>query len=413
MKLITSSLILVIGIVSLVDCAGLGVHYQWKYLDWVWPNVPLTKKNYIPLNPITQDVDKDTSGRVFVTTPQWLEGTPITLSLISNLDGPGGPLLTPYPHWSWHTPNDCSKLVSVYRIAIDECNRLWVVDTGTIAGKVVCPTKIMIFDLFTDRLMHQYIVPSDQTLYGESSLVTPIVEIVDKCENTYLYIADVSGHGLVIYNLQQDRSFRINNTRGNAFGPNIEAENMTIAGETFDLTDGTLGMSLSPPGFFKNRYLYFNSLASFYQKFSSVDSLKFGEFQEPIVFESIVKRQSQAGVQAMSKKGVLFFQLAELTSIACWNIDRPFTWDNIEILAFDEITLQYVSGIKVIKNHAGDEELWFNTNRLQKTINKNRKINEINFRIIKGHVDDIIRGTKCEPICEKSQYPDTSSWRQV
>lgn len=111
----------------------------------------------------------------------------------------------------------------------------------------------MIFNLFTDRLIHQYIVPSDQTLYGESSLVTPIVEVVDKCENTYLYIADVSGHGLVIYNLQQDRSFRINNTRGNAFGPNIEAENMTIAGETFDLTDGTLGMSLSPPGFFKNR----------------------------------------------------------------------------------------------------------------------------------------------------------------
>lgn len=159
--------------------------------------------------------------------------------------------------------------------------------------------------------------------------------------------------------------------------------------------------------------MYFNSLASFYQKFSSVDSLKFGEFQEPIVFESIVKRQSQAGVQAMSKKGVLFFQLAELTSIACWNIDRPFTWDNIEILAFDEVTLQYVSGIKVIKNQAGDEELWFNTNRLQKTINKNRKIDEINFRIIKGNVNDIIRGTKCEPICEQSQYPDTSSWRQV
>lgn len=117
-KLIVNILIVVLSIVNFVDCAGLGVLYQWKYLDWVKPNVALTGKNYIPSNPLTQDVDKDISGRVFVTSPQWLEGTPVTLSLVSNLDGPGGPLLTPYPHWSWHTPNDCNKLISVYRIAV-------------------------------------------------------------------------------------------------------------------------------------------------------------------------------------------------------------------------------------------------------------------------------------------------------
>lgn len=112
----------------------------------------------------------------------------------------------------------------------------------------------MIFDLFTDRLVHKYIVPNDQTLNGRASLVTPIVEVGHRCENTYVYIADVAEHGLVIYNLQEDRSFRINNTRGNAFGADADAMNMTIAGESFDLTDGTLGMSLSPPGFFKHRY---------------------------------------------------------------------------------------------------------------------------------------------------------------
>lgn len=111
----------------------------------------------------------------------------------------------------------------------------------------------MIFDLFTDRLLHKYVVPEDQTFNGKSSLVTPIVELGDTCEDAYLYIADVGENGLVIYNLRQDRSWRLNNTRGNAFGPDPDAMNITIAGEWFDLTDGTLGMSLSPPGFFKQR----------------------------------------------------------------------------------------------------------------------------------------------------------------
>lgn len=117
MTKLTGAVFLVIA-VTLVESAGLGVLYQWKYLDWVWPNAALTGKKFIIGNPFTQDVDVDVSGRVFVTSPQWLEGTPVTLSLVTNLQGPGGPLLTPYPHWSWHTPNDCDKLISVYRIAV-------------------------------------------------------------------------------------------------------------------------------------------------------------------------------------------------------------------------------------------------------------------------------------------------------
>lgn len=134
---------------------------------------------------------------------------------------------------------------------------------------------------------------------------------------------------------------------------------------------------------------------------------------EPAVFESRIKRPSQAGVQATSKNGILFFQLAQLTSIACWNIKKPFTVDNIEILAFDEVALQYVSGIKVIRNYQGDEELWFNTNRLQKTINKTLKPTEVNFRIIIGTVDEIVKGTKCESTGSRTAYPDISTWRQI
>lgn len=100
--------------------SGLSVAFQWKFLDWTYPSVQLTGKRFIIGNAFTQDVDIDAAGRIFVTSPQWLEGVPITLSLLTESQGPGGPLLTPYPDWSWHTPNDCEKLVSVYRTAVSK-----------------------------------------------------------------------------------------------------------------------------------------------------------------------------------------------------------------------------------------------------------------------------------------------------
>ncbi|XP_043266209.1 protein yellow-like [Colletes gigas] len=408
------SFVLVFGSLECASAGGrLEVAFQWKYLDWAWPNIPLTGKNFTLGNSFTQDVDIDRYGRVFVTSPQWLDGVPITLSLVTTAAGYGGPLLVPYPDWTWFTPFNCNSLISVYRLAIDECNRLWVVDTGRISSNAVCPSKILIFDLATDQMIHKYVIPDDQVLYGKAALVTPIVDVGKTCLDTYLYVADVDQNGLLIYDLGHDQSWRVNNTRGNAFGPDDDAMFITIAGETFDLTDGTLGMSLSPRGFFNERYLYFNSLASYYQKFTDTKSLALSKYKEPIVYQSNHRRASQAGVQATSRRGVIFFQLVQLTAVACWNIEKPFTPKNVVIIAQDELTLQYVSGIKVIVNNQGEEELWFNTNRLQKTINMTLKPNETNFRLIRGKVDDIIRGTNCEPSGIKHTSPDTSSWHTV
>lgn len=117
----------------------------------------------------------------------------------------------------------------------------------------VCPTKILIFDLDRDELIHKYVVPADQVLYGKAALVTPIVDIGKTCLDAYLYVADVDQNGIFVYDLYKNYSWRLSNTAGNAFGPDMDAMNITIAGESFDLTDGTLGMSLSPVGFYDHR----------------------------------------------------------------------------------------------------------------------------------------------------------------
>lgn len=111
--------ILTLGFLHCTKAGGLEVAFQWKYLDWLWPTVHLTGKNQTLGNAFTQDVDIDKYGRVFVTSPQWLEGVPISLSLVTKVSGIGGPLLVPYPDWTWHTSYNCDGIISVYRLAVN------------------------------------------------------------------------------------------------------------------------------------------------------------------------------------------------------------------------------------------------------------------------------------------------------
>lgn len=103
--------------------------------------------------------------------------------------------------------NRCHGLVSVFRMEVDKCDRLWVLDTGAInlANKVeqLCPLKIDVFDLITDRLIKRFIIPTNQT--SKDSLFTNIViEIINNnCEDAYAYISDVFQYGLIVYNYKK------------------------------------------------------------------------------------------------------------------------------------------------------------------------------------------------------------------
>lgn len=64
-----------------------------------------------------------------------------------------------------------------------------------------------------------------------------------RCTNTKVYIADVTGYGIIVYDSRLNRSWRIQNRLVYA-NPNYGT--FTIAGESFDLMDGILGLALSP-----------------------------------------------------------------------------------------------------------------------------------------------------------------------
>lgn len=73
-------------------------------------------------------------------------------------------------------------IISTFRIRADECDRLWVMDSGLadILGspKQWAPNSIAVFDLNTDKLIKRFIIPADQV--KEDSFFANIVSNLKK-----------------------------------------------------------------------------------------------------------------------------------------------------------------------------------------------------------------------------------------
>lgn len=83
----------------------------------------------------------------------------------------------PYPSWEANMVptekcedgcklKDNSTIISTFRIQVDVCDRLWVLDTGLadILGDPhqVTGNAIVVFDLKTDKLIRRFTIPKNQ-----------------------------------------------------------------------------------------------------------------------------------------------------------------------------------------------------------------------------------------------------------
>lgn len=230
------------------------VMFQWNIMEFAYPSQQqraqaISTGAFIPENvaPLGIAVSRD---RVFVSTPRWNDGIPASLSTIALPAYTQTPALEPYPNWAAHTSTtnpDCSRLLSVYRMAIDECGRLWVIDSGIVNAltnlQQLCPPKIVAFDLTTDQQVVSYQFPPDQVLQG--SLHTNILVDVknNECNRAFVYVMDVWRNGIVVFDLAQGTSWR---TTNHLYLADPFSSDYTYQGLNFQWTDGVFGASLSP-----------------------------------------------------------------------------------------------------------------------------------------------------------------------
>ncbi|NP_001154980.1 major royal jelly protein-like 4 precursor [Nasonia vitripennis] len=376
--------------------------YEWKYFDYVWDSPEqrqayINSRRYNASNMIPIDVDRSNDGRTFVTVIRDA-GVPASVHTVSDMEGPSGPLLRPYPDWSWYeNTGNCNGITSVYRVAIDKCNRMWVLDTGIVGSDRICPAQLLVFNLYNDRLLFRGKIPDNvaQNKNGKGLLVTPIVETYgSRCEDTTVYMADVEGHGLVIYD--GIRTFRL---EADVFDPEENNSNFDIAGESFFLDDGVLGMALSPnqyPG--ESRYLYFRPLASRSLYAANTRDLRHTLDGSRInYYRGNDVLPSQASAQAFSADGTLFYGLTSEIAIGCWNMNKPLKSEYFKIAVQDRQRLQFTSGMKVISNYR-NEYLLMMTNRLQKVYAGTLSLDEVNFRVLEASVRELLIHN---PVCDQ------------
>ncbi|BES99880.1 melanin biosynthetic process [Nesidiocoris tenuis] len=388
------------------------VIHSWKTPDFQFPtpemkDAMLRTGAFIPENVAMIDVDvwenfNINQQKIFVTMPRLKRGIPATLATVG-LTG----LLNPYPAWNWHQEGDCEGITSVFRVDIDKCGRLWVLDSGNVEiftnAKRICPPQILVFDLHTDRLLSRYRIPDDQ-LESKSLLITIAADARGpRCEDTHAYIADVVGYKLIVYDSKTSTSWRANNRY---LYPYPTSSLFDINGVSFELTDGVMGLALGPINNYNDRKLYFHSFASHKENWVPTSVLRnrtlLTEGDPKMEFRLLEGgRKSQAAAQAMTPSGVLFFGLVTENSIACWNSRLSYSDDNIIRVAKDKKILQFASGIK-----ARSGKIWVLTSRLQNYIAGEVDVNETNYRVVMGDIAKLTRGTKCQ---SRDNWPEEST----
>ncbi|XP_076623554.1 major royal jelly protein 9-like [Colletes latitarsis] len=382
-----------------VENRPLSVVMEWKYFDFVFENDAKREEaiksgtyNHSKCFPIDVDMWLD---KMFVTIIRD-EGVPSSLNIVSKMKGPGGPLLQPYPSWEW-TKTDCTGITSVYRVAIDKCDRLWVLDTGVLGTKPICPAQLLCFDLWSSKLLKRIKIPENiavNSTTGKGLLVTPIVQMAnDDCSSTFVYMADAEGQALIVYDGKQ-----LKRVTSKAFVYDPEETTYTIEGQSFELQDGPVGMAVSH---ITDR-LYLSPMSSrnlvliSTQLFSALEKTNDYSFRE---IKKFLPAQSSA--KAISRKGVLFMGLLGETAIVCWCEDKVLKTRNLVTIAQNSETLQGITGLKVKELPEYSDVLFALTNRYQKIATGTMNFNEINFRVLKQYVDILVNNTACMPTVNK------------
>ncbi|CAG2056832.1 unnamed protein product [Timema podura] len=467
-------------------CQGqLEVINQWSFLPFdLPPDFPTG--NYIPENNVFTGLEVGW-GRVFLTLPRLRSGVAATLATIPRADLQGqtgtAPTLQAYPNWQWHRAEaNCSGLISVYRARADRCDRLWVLDSGIMNSlesyTPVCPPKIVVFDLRTDRLVKSYEFPR-ASLRLNSLLTNLVIDYQggQSCDDALIYISDTASPGIVVYDARRDVSWRVTHTiqessslatavgvmpsvghelaselyrvsrpvcvleilvlysdkssslldhelvisrsgkvsdlcagvRGSILGPGTDLSDCQtlyvgilvvlasvatwskIAGESFTLPDGIVGLALSPtpepspfnlPHLNKQKVLYFQPLATdriFSVPTSALKTPPRPDDRENTLPVSLIGyKSSQSAVLAVNPSdGSLVFNPLPETALTSWD---PSTNHN-KLLALDPNLLQFSSDLRFADRDSGN--IWLISTRLQKLFRKTYSPKEINLRVMR------------------------------
>lgn len=321
------------------------------------------------------------------------------------------PNLNPYPSWETNflsRKRSESSIVSTFRIKADECDRLWVVDTGytdILNDKQVYPYSLVIFDLINDKLMRRYYFPEDQIENLKSALTNVAVDVSESdCESAHTYITDTGAYGLLVYSFKDNKSWRI---KHNFFSFDPLLGTFSLEGKIFQWKGGIFGLALGQRNPDSSRDVYFHSIISTKEFVVSSAVLQnessSSSPDSSIEYKLIGDRGdfSFSGPEVFDPKSkTIFYTLIAQNAIGCWNAEKGISKETAVIIDYDPVSLVFPNDIRM------DEErnLWVVTDRLFHFIQGFMDPNDVNYRILTVKIDDLIEGSVCDKPNKSKQH---------
>ncbi|XP_055852941.1 major royal jelly protein 1 [Episyrphus balteatus] len=381
-------LLMVLNLVNgILDTSPLETITQWKLISYNFPpKSPTTDQSfYSPENILITGLAIG-YDRIYVATPQLFSGVTATVSSIPKVGAGDNPVLEVFPDWSYAVAGrkdfNCSdlKLISVYRMRIDSCNRLWALDAGISRSledyEVTCPPKILVFDLATNRVVRRIDFPR-QVLRGESLFTNLIIdETTSKagtCDDVFVYISDTVEPAIVVYDSQQDVTWRVSHP---SMYPDPDFAQSEILGDRFVLMDGVVGLTFDE----KAGIAYYQPLATDRVFSITREVLRSGPIAltQLLPVKLVGKKSSQGITLGVSPiDGSLLFSPLSETAIASWN---PTTGRQ-QTLATDQQRLQFVADLTTPRIENG--ALYMVSSKFHRFFLKNLNRNEYNNRILR------------------------------
>uniref|UniRef100_A0A6M2DZL1 Protein yellow n=1 Tax=Xenopsylla cheopis TaxID=163159 RepID=A0A6M2DZL1_XENCH len=376
--------------------------FSWRSLDFAYPGNEerqraLRSGQFIPENALPVGIET-WGDKMFVTVPRWREGIPATLTTISLHSNEKSPALEPYPDWSTNKQGDCLRgLTTAYRIKVDECDRLWVLDTGTVGiGNTtvnVCPYALNIFDLRTNRRIRRTPFRPEDT--NQNTFIANIaIDMGTSCEDTFAYMSDELGYGLIVYSWAKDKTWRFEHS---FFMPDPLKGDFNVAGLNFQWgEEGIFGLALSPIMSDGYKTLFFGPLASEREFAVSTKILRDEKRVEDSYhdFQVLEERETLGHVTAkvMDDNGLMLYNLIDRNAIGCWHSSSPYQKHNHALVDKDDVGLVFPSDVKIDKGGIA----WVMSDRMPVFLLSELDYQDINFRIYWAPVHELVKGTVCE-----------------
>ncbi|GAB0094195.1 Six-bladed beta-propeller, TolB-like [Sergentomyia squamirostris] len=303
------------------------------------------------------------------------------------------------------------KIISVYSPVLDnDCNRLYVLDTGTIQYTSVGTYNvqnpaIVVFDIPSDgcktrqfEVLRRLEIPNHLWKNPMGFIhLTIDQQVKGTCDDVFIYCPNIFESSLIVCDYKRGSFWSF---KDSSFQPVYSESNLVFRDNyQYSMPGGITNLVLGYPDKDGHKNAYYAPSSSFgqYAVFTKVIKDVRRSYKKNVGdFHLIGYRgcNSQTNYQVIDlATGVIFFAEMQSHRIRCWNIQHPINSDSVGVI-FESNKLDFVSDL----NLDSDGNLLFisNQNPITYLTNKPLNVSEVNSRIFRVKASEAIRGTVCD-----------------